>query len=74
MPQRIGGLEVCTHIVPPAVVAAGERGAFGMRGPRHAHDSRTWCATSRGHLDEALRCRIRKANFEKAFGRRLTSA
>ena len=28
---RLGGWDVHTHIVPPAVVAAGERGAFGMR-------------------------------------------
>jgi len=31
MPQAIGGWDVHTHIVPPAVVAAGARGAFGMR-------------------------------------------
>jgi aminocarboxymuconate-semialdehyde decarboxylase len=31
MSQRIGGWDVHTHIVPPAVVAAGERGAYGMR-------------------------------------------
>jgi len=28
---RLGGWDVHTHIVPPAVVAAGERGAFGMQ-------------------------------------------
>lgn len=28
---RLGGWDVHTHIVPPAVVTAGERGAFGMR-------------------------------------------
>lgn len=31
MSQRIGGWDVHTHIVPPAVAAASERGAFGMR-------------------------------------------
>jgi len=31
MLQRMGGWDVHTHIVPPSVVAAGERGAFGMR-------------------------------------------
>ncbi len=31
MPRSDGGWDVHTHIVPPAVVAAGERGAFGMR-------------------------------------------
>jgi aminocarboxymuconate-semialdehyde decarboxylase len=31
MSPRIGGWDVHMHIVPPAVVAAGERGAFGMR-------------------------------------------
>ena len=31
MPQTTGGWDVHTHIVPPAVVAAGARGAFGMR-------------------------------------------
>jgi hypothetical protein len=31
MSPRFGGWDVHTHIVPPAVVAAGERGAFGMR-------------------------------------------
>lgn len=31
MSQRMGGWDVHTHIVPPAVVAAGERGTFGMR-------------------------------------------
>jgi len=31
MAPRIGGWDVHTHIVPPAVVAAGGRGAFGMR-------------------------------------------
>lgn len=31
MAPRIGGWDVHMHIVPPAVVAAGERGAFGMR-------------------------------------------
>src|SRR5262245_9482395 len=31
MAARIGGWDVHMHIVPPAVVAAGERGVFGMR-------------------------------------------
>ena len=41
MPQTIGGWDVHTHIVPPAVVAAGGRGAFGMRA---SSDTLTICA------------------------------
>ena len=41
MAQRIGGWDVHTHIVPPAVVAAGGRGAFGMRA---SSDTLTICA------------------------------
>ena len=31
MSTRIGGWDVHAHIVPPAVIAAGKRGAYGMR-------------------------------------------
>jgi aminocarboxymuconate-semialdehyde decarboxylase len=31
MSLRLGGWDVHTHVVPPAVIAAGEHGAFGMR-------------------------------------------
>ncbi|HZP70669.1 MAG TPA: amidohydrolase family protein [Pseudolabrys sp.] len=41
MPQVTGGWDVHTHIVPPAVVAAGGRGAFGMRA---SPDTLTICA------------------------------
>ena len=41
MPQTTGGWDVHTHIVPPAVVAAGGRGAFGMRA---SSDTLTICA------------------------------
>lgn len=41
MPQAVGGWDVHTHIVPPAVVAAGGRGAFGMRA---SSDTLTICA------------------------------
>ena len=41
MPQATGGWDVHTHIVPPAVVAAGGRGAFGMRA---SSDTLTICA------------------------------
>src|SRR5215472_16132915 len=41
MTQTIGGWDVHTHIVPPAVVAAGGRGAFGMRA---SPDTLTICA------------------------------
>jgi aminocarboxymuconate-semialdehyde decarboxylase len=39
--SRLGGWDVHTHIVPPAVVTAGERGAFGMR---HSSGTLTICA------------------------------
>lgn len=41
MPQMTGGWDVHTHIVPPGVVAAGGRGAFGMRA---SPDTLTICA------------------------------
>jgi aminocarboxymuconate-semialdehyde decarboxylase len=41
MAQAAGGWDVHTHIVPPAVVAAGARGAFGMRA---SSDTLTVCA------------------------------
>jgi aminocarboxymuconate-semialdehyde decarboxylase len=41
MPQVAGGWDIHTHVVPPAVVAAGARGAFGMRA---ATDTLTICA------------------------------
>ena len=41
MAPTIGGWDVHTHIVPPAVVAAGGRGAFGMRA---SADTLTICA------------------------------
>src|SRR5690242_17516279 len=38
---RIGGWDIHTHIVPPALVKAGERGAFGIRA---SADTLTICA------------------------------
>jgi aminocarboxymuconate-semialdehyde decarboxylase len=41
MPEMIGGWDVHTHILPPAVVTAGARGAFGMLA---SSDTLTICA------------------------------